>query len=65
MYIIKLDNSILHFMQVMAFFYLEILVKALRATKLRVHISVFTWCIALKLNTTLPNYLTYVDYQVR
>ena len=45
------------------FSYLEILV--LCASKLKVHISVLTWCMALTLYTTLPNYYTYVDYQVR
>ena len=39
---------------------LEILVKVLHATTLRVNIS---WCIALQLYTTLPNHHTYVDYQ--
>ena len=52
-------------MQVMALLDLDILVKVLHATKFRATISVFTQCIALKLSTTLANYHTYVDYQVR
>ena len=58
----KFQYSILDFDTIM---YLEILVKVLRATTLRVLISVFTLCIALKLYTTLPNDHTYVYYQVR
>ena len=58
----KSQYSILDFDSIV---HLEILVKVLRATKLRVHISVFTLCIALQLYTMLPNHHTFVYYQVR
>ena len=58
----KSQYSISDFIQLCTFLDLEILVKVLRATTLRVHISVLTRCIALKLYKTRPNHHSYVYY---
>ena len=64
---IKWDNLIEYLMQnrYPLFIDLEILVKYLRATTLKVHISEITLSIALELYTSLPNHHAYIHNQVR